>query len=353
MLHKYTEHVIVMHIKQVHVCSSAGKIRKNYRRGERTMKKKTLALLLTLAMIFTFALSACGGKSGGEDSSGSDTASSDASNAAAYDKILEGLNSEAVTDGEEIVVAMSPDFAPMEFVDLSRSGDEQYVGYDVLLAKYIANHLGKKLVIKPMSFDAVMTAVQTGNADLGISGFSWTAERAENYFISDWYEAGENETEQIIITTAENENKLASAENYAGLKVGAQGGSLQELLVKEQLPDAECVLMTDLNDLCTALLTGKIDALAVAQGNGESFISANEGKLALSGFQFEIDEKYKNNVVLINKDNTELGEQVNKVIAQQKEDGVADAWYEAAQMLGNIKTVDELGYDDQGNKITE
>ena len=314
------------------------------------MKKKSLVILLALAMIFTLALSACGG--GGSEEAADSGSSSDPA-AAAYDKILEGLNSEAADTDEEIVVAMSPDFAPMEFVDLSRTGDDQYVGYDVLLAKYIANHLGKKLVIKPMSFDAVMTAVQTGNADLGISGFSWTAERAENYFISDWYEAGENETEQVIITTVENEGKLTSAESYAGLKVGAQGGSLQELLVKEQLPDAECVLMTDLNDLCTALLTGKIDALAVAQGNGESFISANADKLASSGFQFEIDEKYKNNVVLINKDNTELGEQINEIIAQQKKDDVADAWYDAAQMLGNIKTIDELGYDDQGNKITE
>ena len=251
------------------------------------MKKKSLVLLLALAMIFTFALSACGG--GGSEPA-PEEASGDPS-AAAYDKILEGLNAEAVDTDEEIVVAMSPDFAPMEFVDLARSGDDQYVGYDVLLAKYIANHLGKKLVIKPMSFDAVMTAVQTGNADMGISGFSWTAERAENYFITDWYEAGENETEQIVITTAENEGKLTDAASFDGLKVGAQGGSLQELLVKEQLPGAECVLMTDLNDLATALLTGKIDALAVAQGNGESFISANDGKLATSGFQFVIDEK--------------------------------------------------------------
>ena len=313
------------------------------------MKKKSLVLLLAFAMIFTLVLSACGG-GGGE--AAPEEASGDSA-AAAYDKILEGLNAEAVDTDEEIVVAMSPDFAPMEFVDLSRSGDDQYVGYDVLLAKYIANHLGKKLVIKPMSFDAVMTAVQTGNADMGISGFSWTAERAENYFITDWYEAGENETEQVVITTAENEGKLTDAASFEGLKVGAQGGSLQELLVKEQLPGAECVLMTDLNDLATALLTGKIDALAVAQGNGESFISANDGKLAQSGFQFEIDEKYKNNVVLINKDNAELGEQVNAIIAQQKADDVADAWYEASQMLGNIKTIDELGYDDQGNKITE
>ena len=120
------------------------------------MKKKSLVLLLALAMIFTLALSACGGGGSSEEPAESteSTASSADSASAAYDKILEGLNSEAVDTDEEIVVAMSPDFAPMEFVDLSRSGDDQYAGYDVLLAKYIANHLGKKLVIKPMSFDA-------------------------------------------------------------------------------------------------------------------------------------------------------------------------------------------------------
>jgi hypothetical protein len=45
--------------------------------------------------------------------------------------------------------------------------------------------------------------------------------------------------------------------------------------------------------------------------------------------------------------------QVNEIIAQQRKDGVADSWYEAAQLLAEIKTIDELGYDDQGNKITE
>ena len=314
--------------------------------------KKYLVLILGVVMIF--ALAACGSKDTA-DTGDAETvdSSSDAESAAPYNKILEGLENEDVKTDGQVVVAISPDFAPMEFVDLSRQGDAQYVGYDVLLAKYIANHLGKELVIKPMSFDAVMTAVSTGNVDMGISGFSWTAERAKNYFITDWYVAGENETEQVIITTAENEGKFSTAESFDGLKVGAQGGSLQELLVKEQLEGAEPVLMTDLNDLCTALLTGKIDALAVAQGNGESFISANKGKLAQAGFQFEIEEKYKNNVVLINKDNEELGNKVNDIIAQQKKDKVADDWYKASQALANIKTVDELGFDDKGNKLTD
>ncbi|MBR0399424.1 MAG: amino acid ABC transporter substrate-binding protein [Mogibacterium sp.] len=316
--------------------------------------KKFLVLMLGIVMVFSMA--ACGGGSDSSDSGDSgETAETESTSdvAAAYNKILEGLNSESNPTDGQLTVATSPDFAPMEFVDLSREGDEQYVGFDILLAKDIANKLNKELVIKPMSFDAVQAAVQTGSVDMGISGFSYTEERAENYFLTRWYKAGENETEQTIITTKANDGKLTTADSYKGLKVGAQGGSLQKILVEEQLPDSEMVLYENLNDACTALMTGKIDALAVATGNGEAFISANPDDLVMTGFQFEVDDLYKNNVVMINKNNTELGEQVNAILDQEEKDGVWDTWYDAAQMLGEIKTVDELGYDDQGNKITE
>ena len=246
------------------------------------MKKKSLVLLLALAMIFTFMLGACGGGGNEEPADGG----GDVDVAAAYNNILAQLESEAGETDGTITVATSPDFAPMEFVDLSREGDEQYVGFDILLAKDIANKLGKELVIKPMSFDAVQAAVQTGSVDMGISGFSWTEERAENYFLTRWYKAGENETEQTIITTVANDGKLTTAESYDGLKVGAQGGSLQKMLVEQQLPGAEMVLYENLNDACTALMTGKIDALAVATGNGEAFISANPDDLVMTGFNF-------------------------------------------------------------------
>jgi len=318
--------------------------------GEIKMKKKSIVLLLAFSMIFTFMLGACGSKS--EEAPAEDSAAS-TDVAAAYNNILAQIESEAGETDGQLTVATSPDFAPMEFVDLSRQGDEQYVGFDVLLAKDIANKLGKELVIKPMSFDAVQAAVQTGSVDMGISGFSWTEERADNYFLTRWYKAGDNETEQTIITTKANDGKLTTADSYNGLKVGAQGGSLQKMLVEQQLPGAEMVLYENLNDAVTALMTGKIDALAVATGNGEAFISANPDDLVMTGFQFEVDELYKNNVIMINKDNAELGEQVNAILDQQEKDNVWDTWYEACQLLGEIKTADELGYDDSGNKITE
>ena len=299
--------------------------------------KTLLALVLSLACIL--AMAAC--KNG-----------TDASKAAAYNKILKGLEYDD-SGLPELTVATSPDFAPMEFVDLSRSGTDQYVGFDIILSKYIAKELNMKLVIKPMSFDAVQAAVQTGTVDLGLSGFSWTAQRAENYFITDWYEAGKNETQQVTITLAANKDKFKTAADYSGVKVGAQGASLQKILCEEQLKGAQIELYENLNDACTALLTGKIDALAVAYGNGESFISANGDKIVFTGFEFVVDELYKNNVILLNKNSTELGAKVNAVLAKAKAAGVYDSWYEACQLLAEIKTIDELGYDEEGNKITE
>ena len=272
---------------------------------------------------------------------------------AAYDKALAEINYDASQYTETLVVAMSPDFAPMEFYDTAKSGSDAIVGFDVLLATYIAKELGMKLVIDPMSFDASMAAVTSGNADLAISGFSWTAERAETFLISDYYVAGENETEQILITTKEKAAKItAGMTDFSGLKIGAQGGSLQQLLVEEQLvpKGATMELYENINVAATALTTGDIDALAVAFGNGEAL--AND-TIVLSDFYFEVEEKYKNNVILLNKEDAELLEAVNAALAKAMAADLYDTWYEACQIYAEVKTADELGYDDEGNKITE
>ena len=258
------------------------------------------------------------------------------------------------TQKQTLTVAMSPDFAPLEFVDTSKSGQEQYVGFDVTLANFLAEELGMNLEIKPMSFDACMTAVQLGSVDLGISGFSWTAERAENFLISDYYIAGENETEQAVITTKDKENTIKEAAGFAGLKVGAQDASLQKQLVTDELVSqgAELVVYKSIDDAVLALQTGKIDALAVAQGNGEAII-ANNPDLAFTGFQFEVDPLYKNNVILLNQQSTELLEKVNAALAKAMEAGYYDGWYEDAKALSGIPTAADVSYDDEGNAISE
>lgn len=248
-----------------------------------------------------------------------------------------------------LTVAISPDFAPMEFVDTSKSGQDQYVGFDVTLANYVAAELGLTLELKPMSFDACQTAVQLGSVDMAISGFSWTAAREENFCISDYYIAGDNETEQVIITTGDKGGTMSAAADFSGLKVGAQAASLQELLCNQELPEDTTVeLYKSLDDAVLALQTGKIDALAVAKGNGEAII-ANNPDLAETGFEFDVDPKYENNVILLNKNSTDLLAQVNEVLAKAMAAGVYNGWYEEAKTLAGIDTAAEISYDDEGN----
>ena len=299
--------------------------------------KKIISLILVM-VLGVFALASC---------------NIEESPSKAYDKALAAIDYNADDYTEVLTVAMSPDFAPMEFYDTAKSGDAAIVGFDVLLATYIAKELGMKLKLDPMSFDASMAAVTSGSADLAISGFSWTAERAETFLISDYYVAGENETEQILITTAAKKDQFtADKTDFSGLKIGAQGGSLQQLLVEEQLvpKGATLELFTSINDAAVALSTGDIDALAVAYGNGEALASDT---IVLSDYYFEVEEKYKNNVVLLNKNDADLLEKVNAALAKAMAADLYDGWYEACQIYAEVKTLDELGYDDEGNKITE
>ena len=249
--------------------------------------------------------------------------------------------------GDTLTVAISPDFAPMEFVDPTKEGQDKFVGFDVSMAKYFAEQMGKELVIQPMSFDACQTAVYTGSVDMAISGFSWTESRAENYNISDYYHAGENESNQILITLADNGDKFADVGTGSGLKVGAQTASLQESLVMEQLPDAELVTIGDLGTAILQLNNGDFDVLAVAEGNGEAIIASNP-EVAKSGYYFAVDEKYTANVVLLQKGADELTAKVNELIAKAEGEGLNEIWYAEAQAIAGI----DVSFDDEGNEIT-
>ena len=52
------------------------------------------------------------------------------------------------------------------------------MGVDIDIARKIANYLNKKLVIKDVAFDSIISEVKTGKSDLGVAGISYTEERA-------------------------------------------------------------------------------------------------------------------------------------------------------------------------------
>ena len=295
--------------------------------------KKLFAMLLALVM--TMGLMACGAQPTATNDTDGDAAGDDAA-------VTEPANAlEKIKADGVLTVALSPDFSPMEFVDSSKTGQEQYVGFDITLAKYIAENLGVELVIEPMGFDASQTAVYTGSVPMSISGYSWTEDRAQNYELSDYYYAGENETRQALLIKKENADKYTSPEDLAGQDVGAQNASLQMQLVTEQLADANPVAIGDITVGVMELKSGNIEALAVAYGNAEMIIDANPD-LVICTWEFDVKAEYSANVIMMQKGETELLDAVNAILAQAKEANLYDGWYKDAVELGKSENAQEL-----------
>ena len=249
-----------------------------------------------------------------------------------------------ITEGK-LKVAISPDFAPMEFVDPTKSGQDMYVGFDVTLAKYIADELGLELVIMPMSFDACQMAVYSGTVDMSISGYSWTEDREAKFNLSNYYYAGDNEDEQVLITLKDNEGKYDTAEKLAGIKIGAQNASLQQSLVEAQLPDCELIPFTDLGTAVLQLKSGDFDCIAVAGGNADA-IMVNNPDIIKSGFLFYVDPKETGNVILLPKSADALTDVINQILAESEQ--YWGTWYDAAKAISGI----DQSYDDEGSVIS-
>ena len=235
----------------------------------------------------------------------------------------------------EIVVATSPDFAPMEFIDNRKDGQDQYVGTDPWFARYIADKLGVKLRIEAMSFDALETALTSGSADLIMSGFAATESRAVAFELSDYYNIVTYDKYAVIVRKgAEDEYKLAG--DFKGKVIAVEADSPQYTYLQEQLPGAKPELITHINDGVMLLITKKADALAIDGANGRA-ICENYPDLVMSGFRF--DYETEGNVIGMPKGELSLLERINEIITVAASEDMFDKWLKEAETLA-----DEIGW---------
>lgn len=96
-----------------------------------------------------------------------------------------GVTSGDSSAAKKLIVATNAAFAPYEY----KIGNKFY-GIDMEIAKIIASQLGYELIINDMEFSAVVTAVQTGDADLAIACLTVNATREKSVNFSDAYEEG-------------------------------------------------------------------------------------------------------------------------------------------------------------------
>ena len=102
---------------------------------------------------------------------------------------------ERVKEAGVLKVAVSPDFAPYEFEDPSKSGQDTYVGADVQMIKYIAEKIGVKMEISAMDFDTCLAGVTQGKVDCSINAYYPSEERKKSVDFTDAYF---DDSEQVV-----------------------------------------------------------------------------------------------------------------------------------------------------------
>ncbi|MDQ0222635.1 ABC transporter substrate-binding protein [Streptococcus moroccensis] len=260
--------------------------------------------LMSLSLLAVFGLAACSGSSNNNE----DTSLSD------------------IKDSGKLVVAVSPDYPPFEFQSLI-DGKNEVVGADIDLAQKIADKLGVTLEISTMSFDNVLSSVQSGKADLAISGLSYTEERAKTFDFSESY----YETENAILIRAEDLDQYTSLEDFKGKNINVLKGSIEERLAKEQLADSHIVALPNMGTAINELKTGKADAVDLEGPVAEGYVAQNPD-LAIAKVSLKVEDGDAKAVAMA-KGSTALKQAVDEVIAELKESGEYQTYLDKANQL--------------------
>ncbi len=265
--------------------------------------KKVLSFILAFAMILSVA--SCGASGGGKDR---------------LARIKEKGYLEMITE---------PYWAPNEFIDPTKTGDEQYVGLDIELGKYIAEKIGVTLKVIPLEFTAVQTGITEAKYDMAISALAWSPSRDENMYLSDGYEYDSTAGYGFLVR-AEDKDKYTSIDSLKDAVVITQSGAVQEGIYNEYCNNAkEFKRVSSMTDAYLAVKENKADVCITALSSAELFVEANPG-YAVPDFVFDTDKKYSSTVVAIPKgeENDSLMKIINQCIKELTEQKKFDEWSE-------------------------
>lgn len=267
--------------------------------------KKIIALIAVLAMVISLA--ACGGSID-------------------PNKDLNNVKSAGV-----LKVGMECAYAPFNWTQTDNSDGavkianaEGYAnGYDVQIAKSVANRLGVKLEVYSYEWDALIPAVESGKLDCIIAGMSPTDERKEtidfssNYYISNL----------VIITKKDSSYASAtSLADFAGAKINAQDGTFHADAAK-QIKDVKTEVAKDFTVLYAAVTSGTIDGYIAEEPTAYAMCAKNDDltyvALVNNDTGFKCDEGDTAIAVGLRKGSS-LNEDVSAAIDEITEDSRAD-----------------------------
>lgn len=239
--------------------------------------------------------------------------------AASAQSVLEKVKAAGV-----LVVGTEATYGPYEFLD----DNANPIGCDIWLAEQIAQELGVELKIQDMAFDGIIDAVKAGVVDIGIAAFTVDEERAKVIDFSNQYEL----SEQLLIVKKGNGASYADKESLAGLKVGAQMGTVQSKLITKALTESELFELDTYPNLAMETVNGNIVGFVCDAAVGEGMVAQNDN-LEIAGLTFTAEEASLGKACVVAQGNEDFMAVVNTVVDRVVADGTYLAAFEKYNAL--------------------
>lgn len=173
-----------------------------------------------------------------------------------------------LVNSTQLIVATSPDYPPFE----SKDTNDQIVGFDIEMMEEVIKIINKnnntelELVLDPMDFELIITAINMKQADIGLSAFTYDADRKVGF--SQTYVA----SKQVIIVAANSPIKTIA--DLAGKKIAVGMGTTGESAIEENIPTAIIDNTGDYQIRFEALSQGLIDAVVCDEAVGDNYVAA-------------------------------------------------------------------------------
>lgn len=297
--------------------------------------RKAAAVMMAAAMVI--GVSACGSSASEETTSAAETEAAGTSAAEAETETAETeasgeTEAEAETEasGGTLRVAMECAYAPYNWtqsddsngaVQISGSSDYAY-GYDVMMAKKIAEELGMELEIVRSDWDSLIPALQSDKVDCVIAGQSITSERLQTVdFTEPYYYAS-------VVALTKSDSEYADAAGVADLAGGtctSQQNTIWYDSCLPQIADANILAAQESAPaMLVALESDRVDYIVTDMPTAKAACIAYPDLKILdftgSDDDFEVSEEDINIGISIKKGNTELKDKINEVLATMTTD---------------------------------
>ncbi|NRG46084.1 transporter substrate-binding domain-containing protein [Bacillus sp. CRN 9] len=261
--------------------------------------KRKLSLFAVIALVTSLFLAACGsgGSEGSGDSGGSDSG------------------------GDDVFrVGMEAGYAPFNWTQMDDAnggvkidGNPEYAGgYDVEVAKKIAEGLGKELVIVKTEWDGLVPSLNSDKIDAIIAGMSPTEERKETIDFSDNYY---NSNLVMVVKKGGDYENATSIQDFSGAKITAQLNTFHYSVIEQINGVSQQPAMDSFPAMRVALESGIIDGYVSERPEGVSASSANEN-FAMVEFKEGFETSEDDTAIAVGvKKNSELTDKINEILA--------------------------------------